>query len=216
MPIRANIEVPSAIGEHMNQGGLQRRRIAFGIAAAVASIGLTRTVAAQNTVISYFRSGSFQFTILRPRQTVPSIRLFALDGKSIDLESLRGRPILLNFWASWCAACSLELPVLDRLQAQQRSSGLQIIAISEDRAGRAVVQGFVDKLQIRELKIYLDPNGYVAFDDAGNTKKAPFTLYGMPITYAIAASGWIVGYITGAADWTSPAAAKLIEYLKRS
>ena len=110
----------------------------------------------------------------------------------------------------------MELPVLDRLQGEQRFSGLQVVTISEDRAERTVIERFIDKLKIRNLKIYLDPNGYVAFSDTDNKKKAPFALYGMPVTYAIAASGWIVGYMPGAADWTSAAAGRLIDYLKRS
>lgn len=110
----------------------------------------------------------------------------------------------------------MELPILDRLQDEHRHTGLQVITVSEDRADRAIVERFVNKLKIRNLPIYLDPNGYVAFSDAANSRNAPFGLYGMPITYAIAASGWIVGYMPGAADWTSTAADNLIEFLRRS
>ena len=182
----------------------------------LASIATRAHAFAQESNIPDFRSGRYQFTILRPRQLLPSIRLFQLDGKTTDLSSLRGRPILLNFWASWCEACRAELPILDRLQEEHRHTGLQVIAVSEDRADRAIVERFVGKLEIRNLPIYLDPNGYVAFSDVDNKRRAPFALYGMPITYAIAVSGWIVGYMPGAADWTSAAAADLIEFLRRS
>lgn len=110
----------------------------------------------------------------------------------------------------------MEMPILGRLQMEYQHTGLNIVAVSEDRAERAIVERFVSKLKIQNLKIYLDPNGYVAFHDAENKKNAPFALYGMPITYAIAASGWIVGYMPGAADWTSAAARRLIEFLGRS
>ena len=79
-----------------------------------------------------------------------------------------------------------------------------------------MIERFLEKNRIRNLPIYLDPNGYVAFSDVENRKNAPFALYGMPITYAIAASGWIVGYMPGAADWTSSAATDLIEFLHSS
>jgi thiol-disulfide isomerase/thioredoxin len=197
-------------------GNLERRRVTFGLVTSVLTIGLNRSVPAHAFDIPYFRSGRFQFTILQPRQIIPSIRLFALKGGTIDLASLRGQPILLNFWASWCEACRMEMPVLDRLQSANRRSGLQIIAVSEDRGGRAVVVRFVNQLKISNLNIYLDPNGYVAFNDVGNRRHAPFALYGMPITYAIAASGWIVGYMPGAADWNSSAAGDLIDFLRRS
>lgn len=132
------------------------------------------------------------------------------------LSSQHNQPILLNFWASWCEACKTELPILDRLQADMRRTGLRIIAVSEDKANRATVERFVGRMNIRNLQIFWDPNGYVAFNDTGNARNAPFALYGMPITYLIAASGWIVGYMPGAADWTSAAAGDLIEFLHRS
>ncbi len=194
----------------------QRRRVVFGLVGALASIATKASASAQESDIPGFRSGRFQFTILRPQQLLPSIRLFQLDGKTTDLSSLRGRPILLNFWATWCPACRTELPILDRLQEETRHTGLQVIAVSEDRADRAIVERFINKLKIRNLSIYRDPSGYVAFNDPANSRNAPFALYGMPITYAIAASGSIVGYMPGAADWTSTAATGLIEYLRRS
>jgi hypothetical protein len=62
----------------------------------------------------------------------------------------------------------------------------------------------VKALDLRTLPIFLDPNGYVAYSDSGNGKDAPFALYGMPITYLVSSSGSIVGYMPGAADWSTP------------
>jgi thiol-disulfide isomerase/thioredoxin len=144
---------------------------------------------------------------------LPSIRLFSLGGGTLDLVSLRGQPILLNFWASWCPACRVELPMLDRLSERARKMRINVLAVSEDRGGRDQVGRFVQSLGIRNLSVYLDPHGYVGHTDPDRTK-APFALYGMPITYLIASSGWIVGYMPGAADWAEPAAAAFIEYLR--
>lgn len=159
-----------------------------------------------------FTSGRYQFTLLRPQQMLPSARLFHLDGGSLDLASFRGRPLLLNFWATWCAACRIELPALDKLRESRK--GLNIIAVSEDHGTREQVSRFVQSLGIRKLPIYLDPNGYVAHSDTDNRTGAPFSLYGMPITYLIASSGRVLGYMPGAADWTEPSAAALIDYLE--
>lgn len=194
----------------------QRRHIIFGMVATLASIATGNGVVAREFDIPDFRSGRFQFTILQPRRILPSITLFQLDGKTVDLSSLRGRPILLNFWATWCPACRTELPILDRVQEKYRRTGMRVIAVSEDRGERTTVERFVNSLKLQHLAIYLDPNGYVAFNDPDNKRNAPFGLYGMPITYAITASGWIVGYMPGAADWTSTAATGLIEFLHRS
>jgi thiol-disulfide isomerase/thioredoxin len=193
-----------------------RQQVVRGLAATLLSIATARRARARTINVPSFRSGRYQFTLLQPRQTIPSLILFPLHGMPLNLASMRGHPVLLNFWATWCAACRIEMPILDRLQQREALSGLKIIAVSEDRGSRRAVQRFADRLKLRHLRIYLDPHGYVAFHDAANRQHAPFGLYGMPITYAIAASGWIVGYMPGSADWTSPAARELIKYLQES
>jgi thiol-disulfide isomerase/thioredoxin len=194
-------------------GSLSRRdAIAGGLAVIGSSLLRTRAAVAEGMEPPAFTSGRYQFTLLRPQQILPSLRLFQLDGGSLDLASLRGRPLLLNFWATWCAACRIELPALDKLRASRKA--LNIIAVSEDRAPREQVGRFVRSLGIRNLPIYLDPNGYVARSDTASRTGAPFGLYGMPITYLIASSGHVLGYMPGAADWTGKSAQALIDYLE--
>jgi thiol-disulfide isomerase/thioredoxin len=193
-----------------------RRTVLRALIGTSISLAARVATAAEDTSIPSFESGRYQFAILRPQIELPPIRLFGLDGRTIDLSSLRGKPILLNFWATWCAACRTELPILDRLFEQNRRSGLQVIAVSEDRSDRETVTRFLRINKIEALPVYRDPNGYVAFSDRDNEKKAPFALYGMPITYLITASGRVVGYMPGAADWMSQSASELIEYLHRS
>lgn len=200
----------------MIDGHPQRRAFIGGIVGTIASLATKAAAAPADLDIPAFESGQYQFAIMRPQRQLPSIRLFRLEGKTTDLSSLRGRPILVNFWATWCAACRTELPILDRLSEIGSRTGLQVVAVSTDTSDRNVVDRFVRALKIRSLPIYLDPNGYAAFSDRENKKNAPFALYGMPVTYAIAASGQVIGYMPGAADWTSDAASKLIEYLYRS
>lgn len=197
--------------------GLPRRRtVVGGLLASIACLATRVAAAPLGQAIPSFESGRYQFTIIQPQPQLPSIRLFRIDGKTTDLSSFRGAPILLNFWATWCAACRTELPILDRLYEDDRRTGLHVIAVSEDRAGREVIERFVASLKIRGLPIYWDPNGYVAYSDRNNSRNAPFALYGMPITYLIASSGRVVGYMPGAADWTARSARDLIAYLRDS
>ena len=98
--------------------GLASRRgaITGGLAAALSWL----VPAGAETLPPVFTSGKHQFTLVSPQRMLPSIRLFSLAGGTLDLASLRGGPILLNFWASWCPACRIELPVLDRLSERAR------------------------------------------------------------------------------------------------
>lgn len=195
-------------------GACARRSFLLGAGAMLAAAAITRDAIAENSEFPEFHADDFQFIVLRPRQILPEIALFGLNGRVTQLSSLRGRPILLNFWATWCPACRIELPILERLAEKHRRRGLEILAVSEDQGERATVERFIAALKLQRLTIYRDPNRYVAGTD--NDHKAPFGLYGMPITYAIAASGWIVGYVPGGADWMSAAATKLIEFLYRA
>lgn len=204
-PVRHNVNVLS-----------RRDLILSGLIGTVASLPGSAIAAPQTPDIPTFESGGYQFTIIRPQRELPSIRLFRLAGGTVDLSSLRGKPILVNFWASWCAACRTELPILEKLCRSAWRGSLHVAAISEDRGGRDTVERFIKRLELRALPIYLDPNGYVAYSGGDNPRNAPFALYGMPITYLISSSGLIVGYIPGAADWTSAAANDLIEYLRNT
>jgi thiol-disulfide isomerase/thioredoxin len=197
----------------------RRRILTNGLVAALAALTFAPFAQPEELKTSEedapsFAPGRYRLVLLRPQRELPSIRLFRLDGGTIELSSLRGKPVLLNFWATWCPACRTELPILDRLQKQ--NEGLYVLAVSVDGTDRAVVAHFVKELGLRHLAIFRDPNGYVAFSDHDNKKNASFALHGMPITYVIAASGRIIGYIPGATDWTSAAASALIEFLRSS
>jgi thiol-disulfide isomerase/thioredoxin len=193
----------------------RRDIVRSGLIGTAAWVAGTAAIAQQRT-IPFLEFGRKQFTIIQPEREVPSIRLFRLQGGTTDLSSLRGKPILLNFWATWCAACRTELPIFERQLRSAWRDSLHVVAVSEDRDTRQAVERFVTSHDLKSLPVYLDPNGYVGTFGGDNGKNAPFLLYGMPITYLISASGLIIGYMPGEADWSSDAASDLIEYLRQS
>jgi hypothetical protein len=79
----------------------RREIVLSGLFGTVASLASPAIASPQAVDIPAFESGRYQFTIIRPQRELPSIRLFRLEGGTIDLSSLRGKPIVLNFWASW-------------------------------------------------------------------------------------------------------------------
>jgi len=86
--------------------------------------------------------------------------LEALDGETVSLASLRGRPVVLNFWASWCWPCQMEIPHMLRVYEALRDEGLEIVAINVSEDERRVA-GFVDEMGI-EFTVLLDPTGRVS------------------------------------------------------
>jgi thiol-disulfide isomerase/thioredoxin len=158
-----------------------------------------------------FQGRQNAFTWLEPRRIPPRTPI-RTAGAPTDLGAFEGEVVVLNFWATWCAPCVEELPTLDRLQAQLGDSGVEVVAVAMDRGGIDTVRSFYDRLGIRHLDIYADPSERTGYFSQENANRAAFPLYGFPITYIIAPDGRAVGYLSGPADWTSPA---VKDFLKR-
>ncbi len=133
-----------------------------------------------------------KFTALAEPRPAPQVILIDHSGKSVTLDSFRGRPVLINFWATWCAPCIQEMPSLVRLQ--EKLGGLTILAVSEDRRGAELVDPFVEKHGVEKLAIYLDPKSEVGH---------AFGVEGLPTSVLIDRDGRIRGELQGAADWAS-------------
>ena len=192
--------------------GLVRRAVLGGMFGAVSSVVVPlRHAQARPGGPPAFGTARSQFTLLDPVKVVPSVSLTRADGTVTNFTAFRGKVVLVNFWATWCAACRVELPILDRLQQAAGQKHLKVVAISLDRGDRPAVMSFVRALKLQHLDIYLDPDGRIG--SVGNDNEAaPFPVYGMPISYVIGPTGRIEGYMTGEADWSSDAARALLNY----
>jgi peroxiredoxin len=73
----------------------------------------------------------------------PDFTLKTLDGRAVRLEDLRGKVVLLNFWATWCAACRVEMPRFVEQYRKHHAQGLEIVGVSMDDAGNDAVAAFV-------------------------------------------------------------------------
>ncbi|SEL49936.1 Thiol-disulfide isomerase or thioredoxin [Pseudoxanthomonas sp. GM95] len=83
-----------------------------------------------------------------PGDPMPPIRLPDLDGNVVELAALaKGRPLLVNVWASWCGPCIQEMPELDRFAAAQGEHGVQVVGLALDT--REGVQGFLQQVPVR-------------------------------------------------------------------
>jgi thiol-disulfide isomerase/thioredoxin len=78
----------------------------------------------------------------------PDFTLQTLDGKNVSLSSLRGKGVLLNFWATWCGPCKIEMPWFVELQKEYGSQGLQIVGVAMDDSSTQEIQNFVKEMGV--------------------------------------------------------------------
>lgn len=142
------------------------------------------------------------FEYAYPPRGAPQIA-FDHQGKSVTLADFRGKAVLVNFWATWCAPCLKELPSLDSLQKDLGGRKFEVVAIAADPRGPETARAFLDRLDIRHLKLYADPT--LQFTSAIGGANI------LPVSILYDAKGREVGRIVGDADWTSPEAKRLVE-----
>jgi thiol-disulfide isomerase/thioredoxin len=189
------------------------RRRAVGLIAGAGTTWAARreSIAAASPPPFYSHGG--QYTMLRPAMPAPSEPIVTAGGCTVDFTALRGKVVLLNFWATWCVPCVYEMPSLDRLQAADANKRVHVLPIALDVGGKAAVIAFYHRLGLLHLDVCVDPEQQIGYLQSDNPRHAPFQLYALPVTYAIDPRGVVRGYVPGAATWDSPSAAALIDYL---
>lgn len=122
------------------------------------------------------------------------------DGRPARLSAFRGRPVLLNMWATWCGPCVVEMPSLDGLAARPGGT-IEILAVSQDSDGRQKVSDFFREHHFQRLIPYLDSQMGLM---------TALHLDTLPTTILFDSQGREVWRMTGMADWQSPRAARLL------
>lgn len=116
---------------------------------------------------------------------MPEIGLKDLSGKTVDLSSLAGKVVIIDFWATWCAPCKEELPELEKLHKKYGSKGLAVLGVSIDKEA-GVVKPFLDKMKIT----------FPVVHDAGHALAGKYAPPRMPSSYIVDKKG-IVRYVHG-------------------
>src|SRR5579885_2241707 len=94
-----------------------------------------------------------EFIPANPAQPAPEVGFTDMDGKPVHFADFKGKPAVVNLWATWCQPCLREMPSLERLQSKMEGK-LVVAAISEDRGGAKLVAPFVAEHEIRTVKLY--------------------------------------------------------------
>jgi thiol-disulfide isomerase/thioredoxin len=136
--------------------------------------------------------------------TPPGFDLVDLSGRVVRLAALRGRPVLLNFWATWCAPCEMEMPALERISRSFGPDGLAVVAINfKEPAARVLA---FSRERDLTFPIVLDLDGAVA---------GLYQVETLPFSLLLGRSGEILAAAEGPRNWASPAAKALFERLAR-
>lgn len=122
----------------------------------------------------------------------------------LTLDRFKGKVLVVNFWATWCAPCVKEMPTLDALQAKLGGDDFAVVAISQDRDGAKVAKPFADKNGWKNLAFYVEKMGKFARDAQ---------LRGLPTSLVVDKSGKEVGRIEGEVEWDSPEMEKILRDL---
>lgn len=147
-------------------------------------------------------SGINNFLEKEPPKPVADTAFFNGEGEEVRLSDYRGTPLVMNFWATWCAPCVAEMPSLDRLKGLLADSGIDVLAIDEDRNGEKVVPKFYETNNIENLDILIDRK--MALVKAAG-------ISGLPTTLLIDAEGREVATVVGEAEWDSSEAVEFVK-----
>ena len=134
------------------------------------------------------------FAQIEEGSDAPNFTLKNLEGKEVSLNEFRGKYVLLNFWATWCGPCKIEMPSLETLYQRFKNKNFEMLAISNDMYGATVVKAFVKANKIN-FPVLLDQQL-----KASNK----FGVISLPSTFMINPKGKIIGAILGAENWATP------------
>lgn len=144
--------------------------------------------------------------LVKPGELAPDFRLRDMDGRMVSLSDFRGKVVLLNFWATWCGPCRIEMPAMEELYRSYPRKDFEILAVSTDAQGVAVTRPFQQEYRL-SFPILHDADFRVGLSYGTRT---------LPMTFMVDRQGIVRQQIFGARDWGAPEAHQLIQMLMKS
>ena len=124
----------------------------------------------------------------------PNMKLNRIDGKRVSLQQyLTKGPILINFWATWCGTCEVEMPSMEKLYRKFKDHGFEMLTISVDK-DQTLIEPFMKKFNLT-FPVLLDPESIVA--------KRVYKTTGVPETFIVDREGLIRHKAIGPRDWAN-------------
>ena len=139
------------------------------------------------------------------KRPAPDISVISLNSVPLTLSELKGKVVLLNFWATWCPPCREEIPSMVKLNSSMVGKPFQMVAVSVDEGGQQAVDSFLKERGFN-LPAYTNPDGKAA---------RIYGVTGVPETFIIDRNGIVVKKVIGPLAWDSPEVAAFIEGLMK-
>jgi thiol-disulfide isomerase/thioredoxin len=165
---------------------------------------LTLLTSAVNAQTNYRDNELANLKIHKNAVKVPDIEFYDASGTKITNINLLGKVSVINLWATWCPPCVKELPSIDRLAKSVNQNNIKIYAVSQDRAGNKIVPPYFQKLNLKNLTIFLDNQGNLM-----TAFKTPV----LPTTIIIDKKGMEIARLVGEINWDSQ---EVINYLNKT
>ena len=145
--------------------------------------------------ISEMRTGDMKkLNFHADAKTISSQPYIKADGSEGQLSDHTGKVVLLNFWATWCAPCRKEMPMLSELQTELGGDGFEVVTLATGRNAPPAMKSFFKDIGVDNLPLHRDPKQKIARDMA---------VLGLPITVILDKNGAEIARLRGDADWAS-------------
>ncbi len=150
------------------------------------------------------REGTMKKLVFAEPAEVSQVAFTDPKGGQHRLADWRGKIVLVNFWATWCAPCRKEMPMLDALQAEFGGEDFEVVTIATGRNAIPGITRFFDEVGVERLPVLLDPKQELAREMA---------VLGLPITVILNREGQEIARLRGDAEWDSDSARAIIAAL---
>ena len=168
-------------------------------------LALTANIAlADTSALEALREGTMKKLSFSEPMDVSDKAFTDPDGGEFTLAGFQGKTVLVNFWATWCAPCRKEMPMLSELQAEFGGDDFEVVTIATGRNSIPGIRKFFEEIGVDNLPIYLDPKQKLARDMA---------VLGLPITLILDEEGREIARMRGDAEWNSDSAKAIIKAL---
>ncbi|MBO9475603.1 redoxin domain-containing protein [Shimia sp. R10_1] len=150
------------------------------------------------TAAKELRDGDMRKLIFHPAAKQISESPFIKgDGGEATLQDYKGKVVLLNFWATWCAPCRHEMPMLSELQTQLSGDDFEVVTLATGRNMVPAMEKFFEEINVSNLPLHRDPKSTVARE---------MSVLGLPATVLLDREGREIARLHGDADWSSETA----------